>query len=228
MRLLSFYITLVFIVGTPIISYSQEYEPDTLTFAALARSKVSFFLDDTYIMGGVNLGGVSYSNHARNLSYGIGPVFGIEQYFPLSGKVFLTAGINASQLNFRYSAEPGQVEASSWYMNIPISTAWELPIWRRYDFRMILGAFVGMRLDSEVRGYDNFPAENSDYFTYNKSDFHRFDVGWSFGASMEHRNVILRIRSFTGFINIDKKDQGVINTFNLEIGYFLFRSIGGQ
>lgn len=228
MRLLSIYITFVLTFGTSVFSYSQESEPDTLTFAALARSKVSFFLDDTYLMGGVNLGGVSYSNHARNLSYGIGPVFGIEQYFPLSGKVFLTAGINASQLNFRYSVEPGQVEASSWYLNIPISTAWELPIWRRYDFRIMLGAFVGMRLDSEVNGYENFPAESSDYFIYDTSDFNRFDVGWSFGASMEHRNVIVRIRSFTGFINIDKKDQGIINTFNLEIGYFLFRSLSSK
>ncbi len=228
MRLLSIHIIFSFVFGTSVFSYSQESEPDTLTFAALARSKVSFFLDDTYVMGGVNHGGVSYSNHARNLSYGIGPVFGLEQYFPLSGKVFLTAGINASQLNFRYSVEPGQVEASNWYLNIPISTAWELPIWRRYDFRIILGAFVGMRLDSEVNGYENFPAESSDYFIYNTSDFNRFDVGWSFGASMEHRNVIVRIRSFTGFINIDKKDQGIINTFNLEIGYFLFRSLNNR
>jgi hypothetical protein len=205
---------------------AQETSPDTLTFASLNKSKLSFILDDTYFIGGVNTSGIYYSNNFRNLSYKPGFSFGVEQYFPLKGKVFLSSGININQRNFSFLKEEPRIEVNNLYLDLPLSAAFELPIMRNLDFRIFFGTVVAFRLNSNISGdYDEAINQNSNVFLYQNNDFHSVDFGWHFGLSAEYRNILFRFRSYSGFVKFDNKDQGMMSSFNFEIGYFLFRSI---
>ncbi|MFN6944370.1 MAG: outer membrane beta-barrel protein [Cytophagaceae bacterium] len=216
---------LLFLVAA--LSYAQDQEPDTLKFSALEKSKLSFFLDDTYILGGIATSSVYYSNNFRELGYSPGYVFGVEQYLPLGGKSFLSSGLNISQRNFSYSRH-NPTRFNNLYLDIPVSTAWELPVLRNLDLRLLIGALVGVRLNSQASGNYGLLTANPQLFNYNVDDFHRIDFGWTFGLSAEYRNVLFRLRSYSGFIKIDRKDQGMLNSFNFEIGYFLFRSLNSR
>ncbi|WP_026999965.1 hypothetical protein [Eisenibacter elegans] len=88
---------------------------------------MSFILDDTYFIGGVNSSGIYYSNNFRNLSYKPGFSLGVEQYFPLKGKVFLSSGFNISQRNFSFLKEEPNIEVNNLYLDLPLTAAFELP-----------------------------------------------------------------------------------------------------
>lgn len=206
------------------ISFAQSQQSDTLKFSALDKSKLSFFLDDTYILGGVGISSVYYSNNFRELGYTPNFVFGIEQYLPLGTKSFLSTGLNVGQRNFYYSRQ-NPVQFNNLYLDLPVTTAWELPILRSLDLRLLIGASVGVRLNTQVSGDYALLQEHPQFFNYNVDDFHRMDFGWTFGLSAEYRNFLFRLRSYSGFIKIDRKDQGMLNSFNFEVGYFLFRGI---
>lgn len=206
--------------------FSQISQEDTLKFSALNKSKLEFLLDDTYLFGGVLTSGIYYSNNFRALQYGNGFVFGIEQYFPTSGKVFFSAGMNVTQRNFSYLLSAPNIQVRNTYLDVPLGAAFELPILRSLDFRIILGSNTGVRLHSVVRGdYNALLEENPEMFVYDVNDFHRFDFGWIFGLSAEYQNILLRFRSYSGFGKLDRKDQGMLNSFNFEVGYFLFRGL---
>lgn len=203
---------------------AQQNLTDSLTFSALNKSRWQFFLDDTYLFAGINTSGIYYSNHSRQLSHSAGYTIGIDQYIPVSPQVFLTTGINFSNRNFSYLKHNPSISVKNYYLDIPIVTAFELPVLKRFDFRLLLGANMGMRLHSRVEGnYDQIRNLHPDAFVYNTSDFHRFDFGWQFGLSAEHRNFLVRARSYSGFVKLDKKEQGMLSSFNFELGYFLFR-----
>lgn len=203
---------------------AQDQFSDTLTFSALHKSRLSFILDDTYLIGGVNRSGIYYSNHFRYLSFNSGYSLGIEQYLPLSGKMFLSSGVNFSQRNFSYFRDNTSAEVRSLYLDVPITAAFELPVLRSVDFRIFFGAAGGFRLSSDVRGnYLDLLSAGMDLFVYNRDDFQKMDFGWHFGFSAEYRNILFRARSYSGFVKFDRKDQGMMSSFNLEIGYFLFR-----
>lgn len=205
---------------------AQEISPDTLTFWSLNKSKLYLILDDTYFIGGVNTSGIYYSNNFRNLSYKPGFSFGVEQYFPLKGKVFLSTGIHIGQRNFYFLKEEPRIEVKNLYLDLPLTAAFELPIMRNYDFRIFLGTVFAFRLKSKIKGnYDEIINQNPNVFIYQNHDFHSVDFGWHFGLSAEYRNILFRIRSYSGFVKFDQKDQGMMSSFNFEIGYFLFRGI---
>ncbi|GMQ27525.1 outer membrane beta-barrel protein [Algoriphagus confluentis] len=206
--------------------HAQENGSDSLTFSSLNKSSLSFILDDTYLIGGVNSSGIYYSNSFRDLSYRPGFSFGLEQYFPLKGKVFLSSGFNFSQRNFSYLKNQPGIDVSNFYLDLPITAAIELPIMRDLDFRIFFGAVIAFRLNSKINGdYDAVLNQNPDAFIYESSDFHSGDFGWHFGLSAEYKRVLFRLRSYSGFVKFDNKDQGMISSFNFEVGYFLFRSM---
>jgi len=218
---LSLFMSLIFSVTN-----AEASDYDTLKFSALNKSSLSFIMDDTYIFGGINKSGIYYSRHFRDLSHGTGYSFGFEQYFPYKRKLFLNAGIGLNQMRFNYGYNDEFVKINNLYLQVPLTAAYELPILKDYDFRLLLGFVIGVRLNSIINGdYDKLLLERPDLLVFTKADFHRGDVGWQFGLSAEHNNFIFRLRSYSGFIKFDKKDQGMQSSFNLEIGYFLFRSL---
>ena len=229
MRVPKIIILVLVITQVGFVTFSQENSKDTIIFSALNKSKLQFFLDDTYFFGGIATTGIYYSNNFRDLKYTNGFVLGIEQYFPLSGKVFLSTGINISQRNFIHLKKSPNIRINNLYLDVPVTTAFELPILRNLDFRLILGANIGFRTNSTIKGdYHLILENNPDVFIYNKNDFHRIDFGWIFGLSAEYKNFIFRFRSYSGFVKLDNKDQGMLNSFNFEIGYFLFRSFNNK
>lgn len=205
---------------------AQEHIGDTLVFSALNKSKISFILDDTYVIGGINTSGIYYSNHFRDLSYRGGFSIGVEQYFPLRGKVFLSSGIGISQRNFSYQRMPPGITVKNLYLDVPVTAAFELPILKELDFRIFVGGAIGIRLSSNIRGdYEALLSEHPELFVYQNSDFHNGDYGWHFGLSAEYNDILFRFRSYSGFIKFDQKDQGMMSSFSVEVGYFLFRSM---
>ncbi len=213
-------------VLTTFSALAQDANSDTLTFPSLNKSKWFFILEDTYLFGGVNASGIYYSNHFRNLSYQPGFIGGIEQYFPLKGRVFLGTGVNISQRNFAYAPSSPGIEVSSLYLDVPMTAAIELPVMRNLDFRLLLGANVGFRLHSNVLGaYEDVIQQHPDALVYQTNDFHTVDFGWHFGLSAEYKNLLFRLRSFSGFTKFDQKEQGMMSSFSVELGYFLFRGL---
>lgn len=198
---------------------------DSLSFSALNRPKTLFLLDDIYIMGGAGFSGIYYSNHFRRLSGAPGFSFGIERYFSLKGISILNAGINISQRNFMLKTNDDPININNTFLDIPVMVAFELPVLKQLDFRFLLGAYGSYRLHSKIHGDYKFAlSENPELFHYQTTDFNNFDFGWQFGLSMEYKNILVRVRSYSGFVKLDRKDQGMLSTFNLEVGYFLFRT----
>jgi hypothetical protein len=60
---------------------------------------------------------------------------------------------------------------------------------------------------------------------YRIADFNRFDGGFTFGFSVEHRSYYARFRSFSGIANTMQGVQGMAHSLHLEIGYFMFRNL---
>ncbi|HMQ06058.1 MAG TPA: outer membrane beta-barrel protein [Saprospiraceae bacterium] len=197
---------------------------DTMEYEGTSISKYSYFLNDTYLTFGINLSGIYYSNNFRQLSYATGFGFGLEHYIPTTYKFFINAGANLSNRAFihRYSNQ-GILRYQSIYFDIPITASFELPILREYDFRMILGLFGSTRIASWTNNTYTPDYIRNGNFTYDNNHFNRFDFGWLFGASIEYKNYMLRIRGFSGWNNLQKNEQGMINTFTFDVGYFLFR-----
>jgi len=222
---------LLFIIITSIAleSKSEQYNSDTIIFKALNKTTLQFFLDDTYFFGGYTSSGIYYSNHFKDLSYGSGLVYGIEQYFPLSGKVFFSAGLHLTHRNFSQFKNTTTIRVNNLFLDIPTTTAFELPVLRKFDFRLLLGSNISIRTRTTITGnYDIISQNNPNVFKYNTNNFSRFDFGWLFGLSAEYRDFLFRMRSFSGFIKLDSKDQGMLNSFNFEVGYFLFRNLNNK
>lgn len=204
-------------------SYAQENQVDSVQFTSLNKISRSYLLDDTYIVAGGLLSGIYFSNNFRDISFIPSYVFGIEQYYPLRGKVFLNAGVNVAERNFAHRPVEETITFKNLYVDVPLSASFELPV-RRIDLRFILGTYGSYRVRTRIDGnYQSSLATDPQVFQYREEDFHRFDFGWLFGVSMEHHNFLLRFRSFSGFLKYSQQDQGMMSSFNLELGYFLFR-----
>jgi hypothetical protein len=164
------------------------------------------------------------SNNFRNLDHSLGFLIGMEQLYPIGRSMVLNAGLNFTQKNFNFSVQNNKIRTKNLYMEFPINTSMELPILKEYNLRILFGAAFGMRLYSNVKGdYDRIVSENPDAFIYERSDFNRFDFGYQFGLSMEYKDLSFRVRSYSGLVKLDNKDQGMLNTFQFETGYYIFR-----
>jgi hypothetical protein len=198
---------------------------DTLLLEDRELSKLAFFLNDTYFVAGGGLAGIYHSNNYRQLRYAPGFEFGIEQYFPMQRKMFLSLGLHFAQRNFIHAVEGGEARFRNYYLDFPVNTSFELPILRQFDFRFILGAQAGVKLwSAQASDYPHSYTANGEGFAYSTKRFHGGDLGWNFGLSGEHRNLIVRLRSYTGFVKIDGSEQGMLNSFNFELGYFFLRN----
>jgi hypothetical protein len=199
-------------------------EIDTMVFSSLPKDKYSLLLDDTYIISGLNFSGLYYSKNFRQLSYAPSYFVGIEQYFPSKGKFFTSFGLNVSNRPFRHHTPQNALIFNNLYADVPLSFSYELPVFRNFDFRFIVGGFFSLRLASWTRSsYSDSFLDDPSNFAYNTADFKRTDFGWHFGLSAEHKNYIFRLRCLSGFNNLDRREQGMINGLSMEMGYFLFR-----
>ncbi|HMP29651.1 MAG TPA: outer membrane beta-barrel protein [Saprospiraceae bacterium] len=203
---------------------SQDFSIDSLVDLNIYQNRYEYLLDDSYMVIGVNSAGIYSSNNFRNLSYAPGLSIGLEQLYPLGKNIVLNGGIHFIQKNFNFESSQTKINLSNIYFEIPATAALELPIFKDFDLRLLFGATAGLRIHSNVRGnYNQILVANPEAFVYNTIDYNRFDFGWHFGLGMEYKDYIFRIRSYSGFAKLDKKDQGMLNTFQFEVGYYLFR-----
>lgn len=221
-------IFLFFLIINCQIIFSQV-NSDTLTFKSLNKSNFEKFTEDIFVFGGFNTSGIYYSNHFRQLSYNNGFVLGLEKFIPLKDKYSLFSGLNLTQKNFVMREKSIEQNINNTYIEIPISVAIELPVLKLIDFRFNLGGQLSYRINSNIKNnFDLNNPENLDFFIYDNNHFQNFDFGWNFGVSGEYKNFIGRIRVLTNFNKLDLRDQGMLNTIQFEIGYFLFRSINNK
>jgi hypothetical protein len=208
------------------LSYGKNPDSDNdkvLSISLYKKNKLAslpYFVDDIQIIGGLNYGGLYMSRQYQNLNYTGGFNVGVESLLPIGQIIFLNYGVHFAQRNFQYRNS----QFTNNFIDLPLYASYELPILKEIDLRFFLGSQFNYRLSS-TNG--EFTAENppqTDYFQFNTNDFKRFDFGWTFGLSGEYRSVFFRLRSFVGTRKLDIKDQGTMNTFNMELGYFLFRN----
>lgn len=183
-------------------------------------SNLPYFMDDLMFIGGLNRSGLHYSNEFRNLRVGNGWNFGIENYYPLLPKTFFHYGLNFSRHTFTHYNFDIQLRQ----LNVPLIMAYELPVFRNFDFRFLLGG----QLSFFRRGGYNIPSTvtpQDGILIFDGYDYQRFDLGMCFGLSMEYNDLYGRIRNYTGTRKLIPNDTGMLNSWHIEIGYFPFRKL---
>jgi hypothetical protein len=189
-----------------------------------------YLIDDIYITAGINRGGIFYSNYYQELKYKNGLQFAMNTYTPISDKAFLNGGIGFAHRGFlhqpRYEEERYDIDFTTNFLEIPIYVSYELPEFSRVDFRFYLGAqFNFLLYKNQNNSYPEGMLNNPNVFMYNTDRFKTFDAGFRFGVSAEYNDFILQFSSFSGVNNIYSSEQGMLNTFNIDIGYFFMRKI---
>ncbi|MBW3466719.1 outer membrane beta-barrel protein [Arthrospiribacter ruber] len=183
-------------------------------------SNIPFFLYDVMITGGLNTSNVYWSNHYRELNPAGGFQIGLEGYFPLGQVSFIDYGVQFAQRNFRHGSQ--SILFKNNYLDFPLYASFSLPEFITIDWRFFLGTQFSYRLSTTQS--EDYLLFNQDRFEYDPQRFNRFDTGMTFGLSGERNNIYFRLRSFVGISKIDRLDQGAMSSFNLELGYFLFRN----
>jgi len=204
--------------------YAQKN--DSLHFSALNKTKLQIIMEDTYVVGGLTYSGIYYSKHFSELGYQPGFTLGIEQYLPLRRQVILITGININERNFSHNLPSSKVIVKNLFLNVPLIASLELPVLQEYDFRLLLGTNTSIsRVHSNFIGsYETSNTQNQS-LKYNKTDFNKMDFGYVFGITAEYKNWLVRAKIYSGLIKLDRKDQGMLHSFSLEVGYFLYRAI---
>lgn len=184
------------------------------------NKSLPYFLDDVMIVGGINRSGLYFSDQFRELSYGNGYNIGFEGYLPLGKITFWNYGVHFSRRSFHHF-QGSKVRFDNQYLDFPLYVSFGLPELKSIDWRFFLGAQITYRLSSNQNG--EYPILGEDFFYFELTRFKNLDGGMTFGLSGEAKDFFFRLRSYVGVNNLDDFDQGAMNTFQIEMGYFLFR-----
>lgn len=187
-----------------------------------------YFYDDVMVIGGLNMSSLLFSNRYKELGIRRGWSLGVEGYYPILERAFLVSGINFEQVGF--SHKEYDVNFTLSHINIPILVAYELPALRDFDWRLFLGTQISFYTGGQA---DNEYGDVGDVFRYSPDDLTPFDFGFSFGLSWERTNYYLRLRGNFGmmkrFTTLHPEtgvgDTGMMQTFQIEFGYLLFRPL---
>lgn len=204
---------------------AQDENSDTLILSTVNQSTLDFFLDDIFVTAGMTVSNLYYSQLFRNLNYDSGLSFGVEKYFPMRGLMFMSTGLKLTERNFAYRHQAFEENVRNVYLNAPVSFSIELPVLKKLDLRFLLGANVGYRLNSKINRVERDADDSLKFQGYRINDFHDVDFGWVFGFSTEYRDFFFRAKSYYGYVKLYKNDQGMIHSFNFDLGCFLFRNI---
>jgi hypothetical protein len=206
-----------------IYSQTDNFQSEEIVEENGKKTKnLPYFMDDIQIIAGANFSGIFFSSNYRNLTYLPGYQVGIEKYFPMARTLFISVGPHYTQRNFKHKID--NVRFTNHYLDLPIFFSFELPEFRSIDFRFVLGTQLSYRISSNQFGeYSTETLNNPDAYTYKTGNLNSFDIGWAFGLSAEYKNIFFRLRSYIGTTNIAKKEPGTLNSFNLDVGYFIFR-----
>ena len=209
----------------PVDSSSKYFERQVTTTKAKGNqwidwSNLPYFMDDLMFIGSLNRTGLHYSNEFRNLRVANGYTLGFEIYYPLLPKAFLHYGLSMSRNTFEHNGIAVRLRQ----LNLPFIMAYELPVFRDFDFRFLLGGQMSFFRRGDYE-WPNTGTPDFNLFWFEGRDFQSFDLGMCFGLSMEYNNFYGRLRNFTGTRKLDPADTGMINSWHIELGYFPFRKL---
>lgn len=193
--------------------------------------------DDIMLVGGLNLSTLNFSNYFRELGVVGGWQIGAEGYYPIAEKVFFHTGLTYARTGF--SHKDFDVRIHIHQLAVPFLFAYELPVFRSFDWRIFLGSQVSYNVGFSSAG--SYP-EDGNFFRYEVSEMNRFDLGFNFGLSMEHDAYYMRLKGYFGVVKVSNGifpgerdpqinpyggigDPGMIQMFSIEFGYFLFRPL---
>jgi hypothetical protein len=214
-----FFLLLPFLLAS--ICYSQN---DSISNTLSSREKLNFpfLLDDLMVSGGLNFGGMYMTKFKDDLSYDNGFHLGLEHYQSVGKKVFLNYALLYSRKGFNHHVDD-RVKFSLNTWEVLTFASYELPAFRDYDFRFLLGVnynyFSSLGQDKE---YSLAYAESGN-FMYSNHNLRKHDVGLFFGLSFERNDYYFRLSSTIGHVNLMRNDQGMYHNLNLTLGYFPFR-----
>lgn len=188
-----------------------------------------YYINDIYLIGGLNQSGIFWSYNHRDLSYSGGFQANIESYVPLMRKAFFNYGFGYAQRRFNHHVSTingrKQVQFVNHIIEIPLYFSYELPIIPDVDFRFLLGTQLSFRLNSSQRNpYPELTEMMPNQFIYDVAKFKNFDFGMLFGLSGEYKDFFLRFRSYVGVVNLTSTETGMFNSFYIDFGYFFLRN----
>jgi hypothetical protein len=182
-------------------------------------TNLPYFMDDLMFIGGLNRSDLHYSEDFKNIRVANGWNIGVENYYPLIPKAFLHYGLNISRQSFTHFGHSVNIRQ----LNLPLIMAYELPVFRNFDFRFLLGG----QLSFFRRGEYEFGQTVTPDFNllFDDRNFQSFDFGMNFGLSMEYNDFYGRLRNYTGTRKLDLTDTGMLSSWHIELGYFPFRKL---
>jgi hypothetical protein len=198
------------------------------TLGVIPWHNLPFVFDDIMVVGGINQSGLHFSNQYRELSTIGGWQLGAEGYYPIGERLFLVTGAGYAQSGMQHAEHDVRIRFHQ--INVPVLFAYELPVLRSFEWRLFLGTQFSYTTSADQSGV--YP-EDGMMFRYNIDDINRMGFGFTFGLSWEHRDFYLRLRGYMGmvkrFTNLHPEtqigDTGMMQTFQIEFGYFLFRPL---
>lgn len=220
------YLFLLFFALSLPYTFGQINIPGSMSIAESGNEylNIPFIFDDFSLIAGGNTAGLYWSNNYKDLSYSAGYNLGIQAYFPLNRIAFFNYGVLFSQRNFSYS--DANIKYRNHFIDIPLFFSYTLPVLQNYDCRFLLGTQISYRTSSDQIGeYSSLILDDPDYFKYDIGQFRKWDYGWTFGVSAEFNHFYLRLRSFVGLNKLMNTEQGSMNSFNIDVGYFIIRSL---
>ena len=173
-------------------------------------------MDDLMFIGGLNQSTLAYSIEHRDIDYGGGFHIGAEAYLPIVEKAFMHFGVSYAMRSFSISDRRYMMHN----LEFPLIFAYELPEFRRFDWRFLIGFQVNGNINSTERG--NFESINGNY-RYRADEFRTFDFGLTAGLSGEYRDFYLRFRTYFGSLSLIDEDSATTAFFQIDFGYFIFR-----
>lgn len=205
------------------VAHTQTESP---TFWKKAGQSLRYAKEDVNIGFGMNSSGVYTSKYRHDLSMGAGFQFFAGAYLPYADNMFLHVQLGLSFQQFQQKAGDNSLNFSMLFLELPVYISAQLPMSNSFESRFLLGWQSNLMLNATQKGeYPEFWGDDDSRLIYNTADFMRVDFGLYFGFAAEYRRWMIRTSCHVGINSLINSDTGMLNTFKLEIGYFLFRKL---
>lgn len=201
------------------IYYAQGQESKSEVWSELKQS-VRFIQEDVHVGFGTNLSGVYTSRFRNQTKMGTGFQLFLGAYLPYSNNLFFHSQLGFAQTYFTHHVGSEHIRVGMSTLELPIFISALLPISNAVETRLLLGWQGNLIIRNAVSG--NYP-EGTNSIMYTRNELMKSDFGFYFGFAVEYRKWFLRSSGFVGINSIINNDTGMLNTFKLDLGYFMFR-----
>ena len=195
----------------------------TLKIGNLDLRNLPYEFDDIMLVVHGNRTGLQFSKDYKNLNYSNGFGIGLEAIVPVVEKIFFHYGLIYSSHNFTQNSGVNELRFNQQFLEVPTMFAWEMPIFRQWDWRIHLGANTRYMLKAQRTSGEYIEGEN--WVVFDENEFWRWDLHFNFATSIERYNCYLRLRGTFGTFPLFSGATESRAGFYLDFGYFLFRNL---